>query len=66
MLNDNTCHINIGLYLNLHLMQRFLNESTLITLYCKMSISADDELAINNFREYLRIPSVHPNIDYGK
>ncbi|GLV44455.1 uncharacterized protein CBL_10259 [Carabus blaptoides fortunei] len=29
-----------------------------------MSISAADNLAINNFREYLRIPSVHPNIDY--
>lgn len=26
---------------------------------------AFDELAINNFREYLRIPSVHPNINYG-
>lgn len=21
---------------------------------------------INAFREYLRIPSVHPNVDYGK
>lgn len=25
--------------------------------------SADDEIKI--FQEYLRIPSVHPNIDYG-
>lgn len=24
-----------------------------------------DKLAVENFREYLQIPSVHPNIDYG-
>jgi len=22
--------------------------------------------AVTNFREYLRIPSVHPNVNYGK
>lgn len=37
----------------------------------KMSISADrrkqlDAEAVQNFREYLRIPSVHPDINYGK
>lgn len=36
-----------------------------------MSISSDrknalDEQAVQNFREYLQIPSVHPNINYGK
>lgn len=35
------------------------------------SLSADekqalDTLAVNNFCEYLRIPSVHPNVNYGK
>ncbi|XP_045474119.1 aminoacylase-1-like [Harmonia axyridis] len=36
-----------------------------------MSVSAQaddkrlDTLAVNNFVEYLRIPSVHPNVDYG-
>ena len=25
-----------------------------------------DELAVDNFREYLRIPSVHPDVDYSK
>lgn len=25
-----------------------------------------EPLAVSNFREYLRIPSVHPNINYGK
>ncbi|KAL3268280.1 hypothetical protein HHI36_007401 [Cryptolaemus montrouzieri] len=37
-----------------------------------MSVSSQEEekerldaLAVNNFREYLRIPSVHPNVDYG-
>jgi hypothetical protein len=25
-----------------------------------------DTQAVNNFREYLRIPTVHPNINYGK
>lgn len=25
-----------------------------------------DETAVENFREYLRIPSVHPDVDYGK
>lgn len=24
-----------------------------------------DQQAINNFQEYLRIPSVHPKVDYG-
>lgn len=27
--------------------------------------SPDDALAVANFREYLQIPSVQPNIDYG-
>lgn len=27
--------------------------------------SADSE-AIENFREYLKIPSVHPDVNYGK
>lgn len=26
----------------------------------------DSNEEIKHFREYLRIPSVHPNIDYGK
>ncbi|KAK9892863.1 hypothetical protein WA026_022544 [Henosepilachna vigintioctopunctata] len=37
-----------------------------------MSVSSNEEekkrldtLAITNFQEYLRIPSVHPNVDYG-
>lgn len=35
------------------------------------SLSADekqalDTLAVNNFCEYLRIPSVHPNVNYGE
>lgn len=35
------------------------------------TVSADskqalDALAVNNFREYLQIPSVHPNINYGE
>lgn len=35
------------------------------------SLSADqknalDTQAVNNFREYLQIPSVHPDVDYGK
>lgn len=35
------------------------------------SLSADekqalDTLAVNNFCEYLRIPSVHPDVNYGK
>ena len=25
-----------------------------------------DSEAIENFREYLRIPSIHPDVDYGK
>ena len=25
-----------------------------------------DEIAPNNFREYFRIPSVHPNVNYGE
>jgi aminoacylase len=25
-----------------------------------------DSQAINNFRAYLQIPSVHPNVNYGK
>ena len=25
-----------------------------------------DATAVENFREYLRIPSVHPNVNYGK
>lgn len=24
-----------------------------------------DNLAVENFREYLRIPSVHPDVNYG-
>lgn len=28
-------------------------------------ISEDSE-AIKNFREYLRIPSIHPDVNYGK
>lgn len=36
-----------------------------------MSISADqkkalDDEAVRNFQEYLRIPSVHPDINYGE
>lgn len=36
-----------------------------------MPISADqkqalDSQAVSNFQEYLQIPSVHPNINYGK
>lgn len=29
-------------------------------------MSSLDDQAVNNFREYLRIPSVHPNINYGE
>lgn len=25
-----------------------------------------DDLAVKNFREYLQIPSVHPDVDYSK
>jgi hypothetical protein len=25
-----------------------------------------DKMAVRNFREYLRIPSVHPDVNYGK
>lgn len=31
-----------------------------------MSQAELDETAVENFREYLRIPSVHPDINYGK
>jgi hypothetical protein len=25
-----------------------------------------DDVAVQNFKEYLRIPSVHPDVNYGK
>lgn len=28
--------------------------------------SLDDDQAVNNRLEYLRIPSVHPDVNYGK
>lgn len=31
-----------------------------------MSQAELDETAVENFREYLRIPSVHPDINYGE
>lgn len=32
-----------------------------------MAPNYGDELeAVTNFREYLRIPTVHPDVDYGK
>lgn len=37
---------------------------------CHLSFSAmamkGEDPAVSNFREYLRIPSVHPNVNYGK
>lgn len=31
-----------------------------------MTPSKLDDIAIENFQNYLRIPSVHPNINYSK
>lgn len=30
-----------------------------------MSSNQDEHEAVTNFREYLRIPTVHPNVDYS-
>lgn len=30
-----------------------------------MSSDKDEHVAVTNFREYLRIPSVHPDVDYS-
>uniref|UniRef100_A0A2S2PW66 Aminoacylase-1 n=1 Tax=Sipha flava TaxID=143950 RepID=A0A2S2PW66_9HEMI len=32
----------------------------------KMSSNQEEHEAVTNFREYLRIPTVHPNVDYSK
>jgi hypothetical protein len=29
-------------------------------------MAAVEDSAVTNFREYLRIPSVHPNVNYGE
>lgn len=29
------------------------------------SNNVDEHEAVTNFREYLRIPTVHPDVDYG-
>jgi hypothetical protein len=31
-----------------------------------LSDSELDKLAVRNFKEYVRIPSVHPDVNYGK
>lgn len=30
-----------------------------------MNSNNDEQEAVTNFREYLRIPTVHPDVDYG-
>ncbi|XP_033222116.1 aminoacylase-1-like [Belonocnema kinseyi] len=44
----------------------FLIIKVLIVSNAQCSQSKLNELALNNFREYLRIPSVHPNVNYDK
>ncbi|XP_033222115.1 aminoacylase-1-like isoform X2 [Belonocnema kinseyi] len=44
----------------------FLIIKVFIVSNAQCSQSKLNELALNNFREYLRIPSVHPNVNYDK
>ena len=37
-----------------------------MSLDLENNIKKLNELAVENFREYLRIPTVHPSIDYSK
>lgn len=31
-----------------------------------MSLSNEENQAVTNFRKYLQIPTVHPNVDYSE
>ena len=44
----------------------FLNISIILTSSKLMTSEELDELAVYNFREYLRIPSVQPNVNYSE
>ena len=44
----------------------FLNINIVFSSSKVMNSEELDKLALNNFRNYLRIPSVHPDINYSE